>query len=193
MPELVVFGLPLLVLLILYIWYVAIISRRNAVLDALSGIDVQLKKRHDLIPNVLAIAKRFMQHEQQLLEQVTRLRTDAFTALEKTEQTQSAADVSVHFALEHQLQQAMGRLMVQAEAYPELTSAKPMLTAQHTYQEVEANIAAARRFYNTSVRRLRNSCEIFPGTLLVKFTKVQPYPFYQADTAERQPAADALR
>ncbi|MEN3158146.1 LemA family protein [Alkalimonas sp. NCh-2] len=194
MPELMLYGLPLLALLIGYCWYVAIISRRNAVLDALSGIDVQLKKRHDLIPNVLAIARRFMQHEQALLEQITRLRSEAFSALQKTEQSQSAKDIEHHFALEQQLQQTMGRFMVQAEAYPELTSAQPMITAQHTYQEVEANIAAARRFYNTSVRRLRNSCEIFPGSLLVKLTNVEPFPFYEADNVERQNvhAADLL-
>ncbi|EXJ10101.1 LemA family protein [Nitrincola nitratireducens] len=178
---------PFAVLILLYVWYVTIISRRNATLDALSGVDVQLKKRHDLIPNVLAIAKRFMQHEQQLLEDITRLRSDAFSALQKTEHNPSAEDVSTHFALEQQLQGAMSRLLVQAEAYPELTSSTPMVNAQQTYLEVETNIAAARRFYNTSVRRLRNSTEIFPGSLIVKIVSIDTYPFFQADSTALQP------
>lgn len=195
MPELAIYGLPMLGLLILYLWYVAIISRRNALLDALSGIDVQLKKRHDLIPNVLAIARRFMQHEQELLERITQLRTEALTALQKTEQSHSASDVAEHFALEQQLQQSMGRLLVQAEAYPELTSSAPMVNAQQTYLEVETNIAAARRFYNTSVRRLRNSTEIFPGSVIVKMLAIDSYPFFEADAAALQPidAAALLR
>lgn len=179
--------LLVVVLILLYVWYVTIIARRNATLDALSGVDVQLKKRHDLIPNVLAIAKRFMLHEQQLLEDITRLRAEAFSALQQTEQNQSAKDVSAHFALEQQLQGAMSRLLVQAEAYPELTSSTPMVNAQQTYLEVETNIAAARRFYNTSVRRLRNSTEIFPGSLIVKIVAIDTYPFFQADSAALQP------
>lgn len=176
-----------IVLLVFYLWYVTIIARRNATLDALSGVDVQLKKRHDLIPNVLAIAKRFMQHEQQLLEDITRLRTEALTALQKAEHKPAAAELNEHFQLEQQLQSAMSRLLVQAEAYPDLTSSGPMINAQQTYLEVETNIAAARRFYNTSVRRLRNSTEIFPGSLIAKMLSVDIYPFFQADSAALQP------
>lgn len=176
-----------IVLLVFYLWYVTIIARRNATLDALSGIDVQLKKRHDLIPNVLAIAKRFMQHEQQLLADITRLRTEALTALQKAEQKPAAAELNAHFQVEQQLQSAMSRLLVQAEAYPDLTSSAPMINAQQTYLEVETNIAAARRFYNTSVRRLRNSTEIFPGSLIAKMLSVDNYPFFQADSAALQP------
>ncbi|WP_394423958.1 LemA family protein [Vreelandella stevensii] len=187
MFEIMIFIFPVLLLTAVYIWYATIISRRNAVLDALSGIDVQLKKRHDLIPNVLTIAKRFMQHERELLEEITKLRSAAVSALEKYELSQSAEDATTHFSLENQLQRAMGKFMVQAEAYPELTSAQPMMHAQNSYLEVETNIAAARRFYNTSVRRLRNSCEIFPGTVLAKLVGIQPYPFYQADPAETRP------
>ncbi|MBT2772581.1 LemA family protein [Halomonas sp. ISL-60] len=172
---------------LLYAWYMLIIARRNATLDALAGVDVQLKKRHDLIPNVLTIAKRFMQHEQQLLDDITRLRTEAFSALQQTAQSHNASDVASHFALEQQLQGAMSRLMVQAEAYPELTSAGPMVNAQQTYVEVETNIAAARRFYNTSVRRLRNITEIFPGSVLASAMSIDKYPFFQADSDAHQP------
>lgn len=178
------------VLVIFYLWYVMIIARRNATLDALASIDVQLKKRHDAIPNVLAIAKRFMQHEQLLLEDITRLRAEAFLALQKTEQNQKAADVASHFTLEQQLQGAMSRLMVQAEAYPELTSGQPMINAQHAYLEVETNIAAARRFYNTSVRRLRNITEVFPGSALAAILSIDKYPFFETDSASKQ-AIDA--
>ena len=104
----------------LYLWYASIITRRNKVREALSSVDVHLNQRHDLIPNIVSLAARFMEHERGLLTDVTRLREEARRATPAT-----AADVGKRFALEGELGQKVGQLLVGMEAYPELKSDRP--------------------------------------------------------------------
>lgn len=175
----------------LYIWYVTIVKRRNRVSEALSGIDVQLSQRHELIPNILAIAKRYLAHEQSLLADIARLRT---TGQERIGSTDPRA-IAEKFAAETQLTAGLGRLFAVAEGYPELKSDALMVRAQASYQEVETNVAAARRFYNASVTSLRNACQIFPGQLVAALAGVgQLPPFFEAPAEHRGPvnAADHL-
>ncbi|WP_337187453.1 LemA family protein [Phenylobacterium sp.] len=171
----------------LYGWYVTIVTRRNKVAEALSGIDVQLSQRHELIPNVLAIAKRFLAHEQGLLADIARLRT---TGQERIGATDPAA-IAEKFAAENQLSAGLGRLFAVAEGYPELKSDAVMVRAQATYQEVETNVAAARRFYNSSVTDLRNACQIFPGQLVAALAGVGPLPPFFEAPAEYRGAVNA--
>lgn len=168
---------------LLYFWYASIVSKRNKALEALSGIDVQLKKRSNLIPNVLTIAKKFMEHEKELLTAVTELRT----RVESSYDSSDPGSVKDHLSAAAALGSEMGKLMIAVEAYPDLKSDETMLQAQRTYNEVEAQIAAARRFYNASVTALNNSIQIFPGTLLAGYANASPMPFYEADEAARAP------
>lgn len=162
----------------LYLWYANIVTRRNRVGEALAGVDVQLNQRHDLIPNLLAVAKRFMEHERGLLEEITALRAKAA----------SATGPAAKFAAEGQLEAGLGRLFAVAEAYPQLKSDGPMIEAQRGLTEVETNIAAARRFYNASVADLRNATQIFPGSLLAGLAGAStPPPFFEAPEASRAP------
>jgi LemA protein len=169
------------VLVVLYIWYATIVKRRNRVSEALAGIDVQLQQRLDLIPNVLTIARRFMQHEQSLLAEITELRTKASQQVGQRD----FAKIPEKFETEAKLGLQMDRLMVLTENYPQLRSDGPMIEAQRTYTEVETNIAAARRFYNSAVTDLRNSVQIFPGQLLMGIAGVStvPPPFEAAAAA----------
>lgn len=165
------------VFVILYGWYVVIISARNSVSEALGGIDAQLQQRHDLIPNVLAVARRFMEHEKGLLSEITALRAQAQPQIG----LRDFAGIAEKFRTENALAADMGRLFALAENYPELTSSGPMIEAQRTYRDVETNIAAARRFYNSSVNRLKTRVEIFPGPLVAGIAGVREVPpFYQA-------------
>ncbi len=166
-----------------YIWYVKIIGARNKAQEAFSGIDVQLKKRRDLIPNILTIAKRFMEHERSLLEEITRLRAQALESGGKPD----AEAAKQMFEIEAALQGRMGQLMVAVENYPDLKSDQTMVQAQRSYNEVEANIAAARRFYNSAVTALRNSIQIFPGTLIAGMAGVGDMPLFEAAEADRAP------
>jgi LemA protein len=175
----------------LYVWYATVVKRKNQVAEALSGIDVQLSQRHELIPNILAIAKRYLAHEQSLLADIARLRT---TGQERLGSTDPKA-IAEKFAAENQLGAGLGRLFAVAEGYPELKSDALMVKAQATYQEVETNVAAARRFYNSSVTGLRNACQIFPGQLVAGLAGVgQMPPFFEAPAEHRGPvnAADHL-
>ena len=169
--------------LAVFIWflYASIIRKRNKALEAFSGIDVQLKKRHDLIPNILTIAKRFMEHEKELLTDITRLRAAAIEA--------GPEQASERFSLEAALQGQMGKLMVAVENYPELKSDGTMLNAQRTYSEVEAHISAARRFYNSAVNALNNAVQIWPTSTIARMIGIGAMPLFEVSEPERAPVA----
>ena len=162
----------------LYAWYASIVARKNRVAAALAGIDAQLNQRHDLVPNLLAIAKRYMAHESGVLEDVARLRAAAT----------GAATPAAKFAAEAQLDAGIGRLFAVAENYPALKADGPMIEAQRGLQEVETNIAAARRFYNSAVEDLRNATQTFPGPLLAGLAGAgTPPPMFEAPAEARAP------
>ena len=147
----ILIGVVVVFAIYFYSLYAGIIQNKNNALEALSGIDVQLRKRYDLIPNVLTIAKKFMEHEQELFEKITQLRTQASNApLGSKEKFQAEG------ALDTQLK----ALMVNVENYPALKSDATMIQAMQTYNEVEENIAAARRFYNSSIKVFMASLSI---------------------------------
>lgn len=172
----------------LYFWYAAIIARRNKVQEALSSVDVHLNQRHDLIPNIVSLAGRFMEHERALLTDVTRLREAARKATPMT-----PTDVSKRFALEGELGQRVGQLLVSMEAYPELESDRPVMEAQQTWTEIEAQITASRRFYNAAVNQLNNAIQIFPGSIIAGIAGVSAMPFFEAPTAARTaPTVDGI-
>jgi LemA protein len=172
----------------LYLWYAAIIARRNKVQEALSSVDVHLNQRHDLIPNIVSLAGRFMEHERTLLTEVTRLREQARQTAPTT-----PAEVSKRFALEGELGQRVGQLLVGMEAYPQLKSDRPVMEAQQTWTEIEAQITAARRFYNAAVNQLNNAIQIFPGSMLAAIAGVTAMPFFEASAAARAaPSVDSI-
>ena len=163
----------------LYSIYVSLIKTKNKALEAFSSIDVQLKKRYDLIPNILTIAQKFMDHERSLIEDVTKLRTQALGLAQ--------GDVEGKFALDSEIAKKMGQIIVAVENYPQLKSDQTMVTAMQTYNEVEEHISAARRFYNSAANELKNAVEIFPSSLVASMIGVKAMDFFKADEAEREP------
>ncbi|WP_042142515.1 MULTISPECIES: LemA family protein [unclassified Pseudoalteromonas] len=174
-------GVLAVLIIVFYSWYVSIITKRNAMEEAFSGIDVKLKKRTDLIPNILAIANKFMAYEKSLLEEVTRLRSQVL----KTEK--GLANIDERFKLEGQLQNSLSGLIVAVENYPELKSNEPMIEAQRAYSDVEAHISAARRNFNSANRVLRNSIQVFPGNIITCLIGVSVMAFFQISESERKP------
>jgi len=174
-----------------YFWYVSIIARKNKALEGLSGIDVQLKKRSNLIPNVLVIAQKYMDHEKELINEVTRLRTQ----FESDYNPKDSEQVKGHLKSAQKLDSLMGKLMVNMEAYPELKSDQTLIKAQEAYLDVESNISAARRFYNAAVTKVNNSVQIFPGNIIGALAGVTALPFYEIDEASMKPvlATDILK
>ena len=168
------------VLIILYILYVSLISKKNTVKEAFSSIDVQLKKRYDLIPNILFIANKFMEHERELLTNITKLRADASKMPADLNKAQEKIE------LDQKISSLMGQLMVSVENYPQLKSDQTMIQAMQTYSEQEEHIAAARRFYNAAVKDLNNAVEIFPSSLVALIFNIKAMPFIEANETERQ-------
>ena len=177
--EMIVFIAAVVIVVGLYCVYRSVIVAKNNVLEALSGIDVQLKKRHDLVPNILTIAKKFMEQLNELFEKVTELRTQAMKA---------PSGSKAKFAAEGMLDNLMGQLLVSVENYPELKSDATMTQAMQTYNEVEEHIAAARRFYNSALTQVRNTVQIFPGSLFANLAAdVINYSYFEATEADRAP------
>ena len=179
MVLMIIIGVALVCVIWLYSLYAAVIRNKNSVREALSGIDVQLKKRHDLVPNILTIAKRFMEHENEIFTKVTELRTQAMNAPSGSKEK---------FAAEGLLDKLMGRLIVSVENYPQLKSDETMVQAMQTYNEVEEHISAARRFYNSALTQLRNSVMIFPGSLFAGLASEEMgYSYFEASESDKAP------
>ena len=171
------------VLIVLYFLYNRLIKSRNMAQAALSSIEIQLRKRYDLIPNVLSIAKKYMEHEKSTFDQITKLRTEALS----NSDAEDASAVAKLFSDDAKLSGMMGKLMVSMEAYPELRAVESMKEAMATYQDVEDNISAARRFYNSAVNELKNAVDIFPSSMIASAININAMPFYE------DPESDTIR
>ena len=169
------------VLVVFYGIYVSLIKKKNNLKEAAAGIDVQLKKRYDLIPNLLQMASKFMEHERGLLENITALRAQAIKL------DSSMGNIENKLKLDGEIQRQMGQLMVNMENYPQLKSDQTMIQSMQTYNEVEEHIAAARRFYNAAVLDLNNAVELFPSSIIASIFNFKQMTFFKVeDEKERQ-------
>lgn len=167
-------GLPLLWLLVTYN---RLVRYRNHCGEAWSDIDTELKRRHDLIPNLVSTVRGYAAHERGLLEEVTRLRSECMA---------EASPGARLTGLENQLTNALGRLMVRVEAYPDLKASEQFLSLQHELVVTEDRIQAARRFFNGNVRELNNAVESFPTNLVAGGFGFSKRDFFElSDVRER--------
>ena len=163
-------------LVVFYGIYVSLIKKKNNLKEAAAGIDVQLKKRYDLIPNLLKSAAKFMEHEKDVFMKVTELR----------EKAMGAGNFEDRFKAENALSEAMHQFKLTAENYPELKSDAAMVNAMQAMAETEEHIAAARRFYNSAVKDYKNGLEIFPSSMVAALIGLKDeYPFFEAEEAAR--------
>ncbi len=181
--AIIILVLALLGVFIVYSMYAGLIRKKNNTLEALSGIDVQLKKRSNLIPNILKIAQKYMEHEKGVMEEITKLRSKSNKSYDK----QDPAAIEKHLAVSGELASKMSGFMVQVENYPELKSNETMLSAMGSYNEVEAQIAAARRFYNSAVTALNNATQIFPSSAIASRINIKEMPFYKVEESANAP------
>jgi LemA protein len=179
-----------LLLIVFYGIYTRVIATKNRALEAASSIEVQLQKRRVLIPNVLTLAKKFMEHEKALLTELTALRAQA----EKAPAGTDLDSMKQELDLDSQIGSALGNFFAVAENYPELKSQSTITRAQESYEEVEGHIAAARRFYNAAVTDLNNMRETFPMSLVAAMVGVQAMPYFAATEDAKKPvnAADYM-
>lgn len=173
------------ILLLIIIMYNSLVSKRNKVKEAFASIDVQLKKRYDLIPNILTIANKFMEHERNIFENITALRAQALKL------DSNLGNIENKLKLDGEIQRQMGQLMVNMENYPQLKSDQTMIQSMQTYNEVEEHIAAARRFYNAAVLDLNNATELFPSSIVASIFNFKQMPFFKVEDEKERQAVNA--
>ncbi|KFF06707.1 LemA family protein [Flavobacterium reichenbachii] len=159
MTTIIIIVAVFLVVFALIVIYNGFISKRNRVEEAFSGIDVILKKRFDLIPNLVETVKGYLNHEKETLSNVVNLRNQALNANNANEKLQ----------LDKQLNNAVGTIFALAESYPDLKANTNFLSLQSDLSEVETEIERSKRYYNGTVRDYNIAIESFPGNLIAGF------------------------
>lgn len=170
-------GVVALLIIIAISMYNGLIRKRNDVENAFGGMDVQLKKRYDLIPNLIATVKQYMSHERELLTKVTELRSKA---VDGTLSNEEKVD------LDNQISRTMGGIMVAVENYPDLKASENFINLQRTMNEVESQISAARRTYNAVVTAFNNGIQTFPGNLMAGMMGLSKKNVFEIPEIERQ-------
>jgi len=166
-----------LLALIIISMYNGLIRKKNEVENAFGGMDVQLKKRYDLIPNLISTVKEYMTHERELLTKVTELRTEA---LKSNVSNEEKVD------LDNQITGAMKGIMVAVENYPNLKANTNFLNLQRTFNEVESQISAARRAYNAAVTDFNNGVEMFPSSIIAGMMHLKTKKVFEIPEVERE-------
>ena len=183
----------LAVLVVIFLWgasvYNSLVRLRNRYKNAFSQIDVQLKRRYDLIPNLVETAKGYMAHEKNTLEAVIQARNAAYGASQK-----AAADPSDPDAMkgllgaESQLTGTLGRLMVLVESYPDLKANQNMLALQEELTSTENKVAFARQSYNDAVMGYNTAREIFPSNIVAGMFNFGAATLFEVDSPDEKKA-----
>ena len=168
-----------ILVLIMVGMYNGLVRARNETKNAWSQIDVQLKRRHDLIPNLVETVKGYAAHERQTLEAVIQARNQAISVTGQGPQAQAQA--------ENQLSQTLGRLFALAEAYPQLKANQNFLALQEELTSTENKISFSRQYYNDSVLRYNNLTQTFPSNIIAGMFGFKQAEFFQVEApAERE-------
>lgn len=160
--------------------YNGLVKLKNRVQEGWSDIDVQLKRRHDLIPNLVSSVKGYMKHEKELLEQITKYRSKAVDAQKAGNQKEMAA-------AESSLGNMLGQLQIAFEAYPDLKANQNVNQLMDELSDTENKIQASRRFYNGQVRDFNTKIESFPANLIAGMLSFTKFNFFEVeDPKERE-------
>jgi LemA protein len=172
----------IVVLLVLYlVWiYNRLIALRNRVRNGWSQIDVQLRRRHELIPNLVESVKGYMAHERGIIDTIARARQQAIAA---------GSNIEERAAAENTLGRSLRSFIVQAEAIPQLRASENMLSLQEELSSTENRIAFARQHYNDSVMEYNTAIATVPSNLLAGSFAFTPEVLFAGDEADRQPVA----
>ena len=168
------------IIVVIGIWlagtYNSLVNLRNMVKDQWAQIDVHLKRRADLIPNVVETVKGYASHEKETLDAVITARNKAV----------SAGTVEDEMKANGELTNALGRLFAVAEAYPDLKANTNFVDLQNTLKDTEDKIAFARQFYNDAVLKYKNKLEMFPTNIVASMFGFKPELFFEANDAEKE-------
>jgi LemA protein len=181
--ALIVGGAVCLILVILIFWVIGIYNRlvrqRNQVQASWAQIDVQLKRRTDLIPNLVETVKGYAAHEKGTLDAVIQARNGALAA--------ANSDPAARAQAENAVTQTLGRLFALAEAYPNLKANENFLSLQGELTNTEDKIAYSRQFYNSTVQTFNNSTQVFPGSIIAGMFNFKSKEYFETPEGERGP------
>jgi LemA protein len=163
--------------------YNKLVERRNAVNKVFSDVEALLKKRYDLIPNLVTAVKQYASHEESVFEEIARLRNQFHATLES---------IPDQISIEDQIHPVLSRLFVLVENYPELKASDHFLHLQKTLVELEEQISAGRRAYNATVSQYNNLVEMVPSNLIATLFRFSIYPWFRAQSDETTLPAIAL-
>ena len=174
----------LVALAIVIIWLIAtyngLIRGKNRVDESYSDIDVQLKRRYDLIPNLMETVKGYAKHEQETFDKVIKARSAAMTAHGQEGNLKQSAQA------ENMLTDTLKSLFALTENYPDLKANQNFLQLQDELSDTENKIQASRRFYNGNVRDFNTKIQVFPTNLIAGMLKFKNYDFFEADSKEKE-------
>lgn len=177
--PLIIGVLILALILFVVITYNSLVQLRNKVKEAFSTMDVYLKKRYDLIPNLVDIVKGYAKHETDTLQEVTKMRVNA-----------QKDDLNAAINSEVKIGDALQSLLLVVEKYPELKANTNFLDLQERLSKMEEEIAFSRRYYNGSVRQYNNSCQMFPLNLIAGLFGFKTLPMYQVESEQERKVVD---
>ena len=172
----IIIGVVVLLALYFVSTYNVLVKLRNMVKDQWSQIDVLLKRRADLIPNLVETVKGYTKHEQETLEAVINARNKAVSATTTEEEMKANGELSG----------ALNRLFALAESYPDLKANQNFMDLQNNLKETEDKISYARQFYNDAVLKYKNKLEVFPSNIVAGMFGFKPEPFFEATDKERE-------
>jgi len=175
---LIILGIGILLVIIGIGIFNRFVKNRNLVKDAWSNIDVALKRRYDLIPNLVETVKGYAKHEKSTLEEVIKIRNTAVAVPE--------GDINGKIKAESQLQQSLRSIFALGEAYPDLKANTNFLDLQQKLNTIEENLERARRYYNGSVRENNSYGESVPGVLFAGLFNYRHFDYFEADTASKE-------
>lgn len=179
----IVLGLVVVVALLVIGMYNGLIRLKNRVDEAWSDIDVQLKRRYDLIPNLVETVKGYAAHEQETFEKVINARNAAMSA-------QSSGDAAAQGQAENALTGTLKSIFALAENYPDLKANQNFLELQRELSDTENKIQAARRFYNANVRDFNTKIEVFPNNMIAGWLKFKSRAFFEIENeVEKEPVS----
>ena len=169
----------IIAILVLFLWsvYNGLITARLRVKESWSGIDVQLKRRGDLIPNLIETVKGYAKHEREVFEKVTQARSAMLRA----------GDAKEAAVADNLLTGALKSLFAVAEAYPELKASENFKELQEELSDTETKIAASRQFYNSNVLDYNTKIQVFPNVLIANILGCRGEAFFEAEESEKEP------
>jgi len=176
----VIIGIVAVLLIVFIVTYNGLVRLRNQMKNAWAQIDVQLKRRYDLIPNLVETVKGYMRHERETLEAVTKARNLA--------QQIASSGAGERAKAEGELSSALSRLLAVAERYPDLKANQNFLALQEELASTENKISFSRQYYNDSVLRLNNKTQMFPSNIIANMTGFKAGEFFEVTVAEERKA-----